>query len=180
MAERKSEFNAKGARVYALSSDSPGQNSAVMDKLVLPFVILSDEGRDQAVIPFGFEDENDPRQISKPGVVVITPDGEIAFRYVGRDYADRPNEDDLLADLEKLGLSAVDQPEDPVGVLEPGETAIPGEGLKYYFSGAKFANLALRRRHRDLGDVFQDDTKAYVQMIERYLDALSAVEARKG
>ena len=57
---------------------------------------------------------------------------------------------------------------------------MPGEGLRFYFSGAKFANLALRGRHRDLGREFADDTKQYVQMIERYLEALSAVRERKG
>jgi len=180
MAQRQGEFNQLGASVYGLSADSPGQNSAVMEKLALPFVILSDEDRDQAVRPLGFEDEKDVRQISRPGVAVISPDGDVVYRYVGRDYADRPNEEDLLSDLAKLGLEPVDQPVDQVGAIEPGEKAMPGEGLRHYFSGAKFANLALRRRHRDLGDDFQDDTKAYVQMIERYLDALSAVKVRKG
>jgi len=180
MAQRQAEFNEKGARIYGLSADSPGQNSAVMAKLALPFAILSDEDRDQAIGPLGFEDENDVRQISRPGVAVLSPDAEVIYRYVGRDYADRPDEDILLSDLDKLGLPPVVQEKDQPGVIEPGERAIPGEGLKFYFSGAKFANLALRKRHRDLGDEFQDDTKAYVQMIDRYLEALSAVEDRKG
>jgi hypothetical protein len=179
-AQRQGDFNAKGARVYGLSADSPGQNSAVMEKLALPFAILSDETKENAIIPLGFDDEDDPRQISKPGVVVITPDAEVAYRYVGRDYADRPDEADVLADLEKLGLDPTTQERDPVGPLEPSEKAMPGEGLRHYFSGAKFANLALRKRHRELGKEFADDTKRYVQMIERYLEALSAVEDRKG
>jgi AhpC/TSA family len=180
MAQRQSEFNERGARIYGLSADSPGQNSAVMEKLALPFAILSDGERDQAIRPLGFEDEGDVRQISRPGVAVISPDGEAVYRYVGRDYADRPDEDVLLADLEKLGLAATEQEKGQIGAIEPGEKAIPGEGLRFYFSGAKFANLALRRRHRDLGDEFQADTKAYIQMIDRYLEALSAVEDRKG
>lgn len=181
MAQRQAEFNAKGAKVYGLSADSPGQNSAVMEKLALQYAILSDEAKDEAIRPLGFDDEKDVRQISRPGVVVLSPDGEVAYRYVGlRDYADRPNEDDILMELEKLGLAAVDQNVDQAGAAEPSDKAMPGEGLKYYFSGAKFANLALRGRHRDLGDAFRDDTKAYVQMIERYLEALSAAEDRKG
>lgn len=180
MAQRQGEFNDLGARVYGLSADSPGQNSAVMDKLALPFAILSDEDKSQAVRPLGFDDEKDPRQISRPGVVVLSPDGELVHRYVGRDYADRPDEDDLLAHLDKLGLDTVDQPPAQIGEIEPGAKAMPGEALKYYFSGAKFATLALRGRHRELGDDFKDDTKAYVQMIERYLEALSAVGDRKG
>ncbi len=57
--------------------------------------------------------------------------------------------------------------------------AIPGEALKYYFSGAKFAALALRRRYRDISDDFRDGTKAYVAMVEKYLWALAAVGERK-
>ena len=180
MAQRQGEFNAQGARVWGLSADSPPQNSAVMEKLALPFAILSDETKDEAVRPLGFDDEDDPRHISRPGVVVISPDGEVVFRYVGRDYADRPNEDEVIADLSELGLDPTDQDRDEIGPVQAGEKAMPGEGLKFYFSGAKFANLALRRRHRDLGKDFADDTKSYVQMIERYLEALSAVRDRKG
>ena len=179
MAKRQGEFNEKGARVYGLSADSPGQNSAVMEKLALPFAVLSDEDRDLAVTPLGFADEKDPRQISRPGVVVISPEGEVVYRYVGRDYADRPDEDEVLDDLGKLGLDPITQELDEVGPVEHGEKAMAGDGLPHYFRGAKFASLALRSRHRDLGEGFRDDTKAYVQMIERYLDALLLVEERK-
>ena len=180
MAQRQSEFNEKGARVYGLSADSPGQNSAVMEKLALPYAILSDESKGEAIRPLGFDDEKDVRQISRPGVVILSPDGDVVYRYVGRDYADRPNEDNLLAELEKLELAAVDQGIDQMGVAEPSDKAMPGEGLRHYFSGAKFATLALRGRHRELGSDFQAETKGYVQMIERYLEALSAAGERKG
>ena len=180
MAQRQSEFNAHGAKVYGLSADTPGQNSAVMEKLALPFAVLSDEAKDQAVRPLGFDDENDPRQISRPGVVIISPEGEIVHRFVGRDYADRPDEDDLLEELAKLGLDAVEQPVDQAGPAQPSEKAMPGEGLKFYFSGAKFATLALRSRHRELGKEFADDAKRYVQMTERYIEAMTSVEERKG
>jgi len=84
MALRQPEFNERGARIYGLSADSPGQNSAVMEKLALPFAILSDEERDQAIRPLGFEDEDDVRQISRPGVAVISPEGEVVFRRAAR------------------------------------------------------------------------------------------------
>jgi hypothetical protein len=179
MAQRQDEFLSVGGRVFGLSADSPKQNSAVMDKLALPYPLLSDETKEEAVRPLGFDDAGDPRHISKPGVVIITPDGEIAYRFVGRDYADRPDEDDVLAALSELGLPATSQGRPEVGEIEPGEKAMPGEGLKYYFSGAKFATLVLRRRHRDLGRAFKDDTKAYIAMVERYIEALRSVERRR-
>ena len=180
MADRQNEFLDRGARVYGLSADSPLQNSAVMDKIAIPFPILSDFERDKAIIPLGFEDEGDPRHISRPGVAIISSAGEIVHRFVGRDYADRPIEDELLVELEALNLDPVTQEVAQPGEIEHGEKAFPAEGLKYYFSGAKFANLALRRRYRHISDEFKDDTKAYVAMIDRYLAALSAARARKG
>ncbi len=107
MAQRQGEFLERGARVFGLSADSPGQNSAVMEKLALPFPILSDGERDQAVTPLGFADERDPRQISRPGVVIISPDGEIVSRFVGKDYADRPDEDGARKYLESPDAQAL-------------------------------------------------------------------------
>ena len=179
MAQRQDEFLARGGKVYGLSADSPGQNAAVMGSLALPFPILSDETKNEAVRPLGFDDEDDPRQISRPGVVVISPEGEVVYRFVGRDYADRPDEDVVLAALGELSLEAASQEPAEVGPAEPGEKAMPYRGLKYYFSGAKFATLALRRRHRDLGQEFKDDTKAYFAMVERYLEALTYVDGRR-
>jgi hypothetical protein len=179
MGQLQGDFLEAGARVFAVSADSPGQNSAVMQSLALPFPILSDETKENAVQPLGFDDEADPRQISRPGVVIISPEGEVVFRFVGKDYADRPNEEDLLVQLRTLGLRPTSQERPAIGDPEPGEKAMPGEGLKYYFSGAKFATMALRGRHRDVGDEFKDDTKRFVAMVERYLAALSYVRERK-
>ncbi len=179
MAQRQGEFLEKGARVFGLSADSPGQNSAVMEKLALPFPILSDGERDQAVTPLGFADEKDPRQISRPGVVIISPDGEIVSRFVGKDYADRPDEDLILEELGSLSLDPATQEAAEHGPVEPGKMAIPGGGLRYYFNGAKFATLALRGRYRHISDDFKDGTKAYVAMVERYLEALADVGERK-
>lgn len=179
MAQRHTEFLDNGARIYGLSADSARQNAAVIDKLALPFPILSDEDREAAITPLGFADENDPRRISKPGVAIIAPDGQIVHRSEGRDYADRPDEDDLLESLAELGFEPTTQDRPETAQPQPGEKAMALEGLPHYLRGAKFASLALRSRHRDISDDFRDDTKAYVQMLERYLDALSAVDERK-
>ena len=154
-------------------------NAAVVEKLALPFPILSDPDRTEAIEPLGFADENDPRDIAGCGTVIIDPDGEIRFSGRGRDYADRPEEDDLLEELAELGLPPTSQDAPELGRVEPGQKAMPYEGLPHYFRGAKFAALALRKRHRALGQEFADDTKSYIQMVERYLEALHGVEERK-
>jgi hypothetical protein len=179
MAQRHDEFLARGARVYGLSADTAPMNTAIVEKLALPFPVLSDPDRAEAITPLGFADEKDPRQISRPGTVIIDPDGEIAFSVTGRDYADRPDEDDLLEALEGLGLPATTQEPPELGESQPGEKAMAYEGLPHYFRAAKFAVLAVRGRYRHLSEEFADDTKRYVQMVERYLEALPAVEERR-
>jgi hypothetical protein len=179
MANRHPEFLERGGRVYGISADSPPQNAAVIEKLALPFPILSDRDRDRAIIPLGFEDEKDPRKISRSGTVIVSPQGEVVFTVLGRDYADRPDEDDVIEALSALQLPPTTQGLPELGEIEPGEKAMPLEGLPSYLRGAKFAALALRSRHRDLGEGFRDDSKRYIQMVERYLEALPGVEARK-
>jgi hypothetical protein len=179
LAQRHDEFLARGARVFGLSADTPPMNAAVVEKLALPFPVLSDPDRSNAITPLGFADENDPRRISRPGTVIISPAGEVVFSVTGRDYADRPDEDDLLAELGALTLPATTQDPADLGEIDPGPKAMPYEGLAHYFRGAKFATLAVRNRHRRLGREFAADLKAYGMMVERYLEALPYVEERK-
>ena len=179
MATRHDDFLQRGARVFGLSADTPPMNSAVMETLALPFPILSDPDRSRAIGPLGFADEGDPRSIALSGAVVVTPEGEIAHSVVGRDYADRPDEDELLEVVEGLGLGPVAQGTFDPGEPGPGEKAVALEDIAPYFRGVKFSVLALRRRHRELGPEFAEDTKRYVQMVERYLEAMPAVEERR-
>lgn len=180
MADRHREFQDRGGRLFPISADTPPMNAAVVEKLALPFPILSDPDRSEAIEPLGFADEKDPRNIAGCGTVIVAPNGEIVLSERGRDYADRPEEDYLLDELAELGLPATNQDPPELGEIEPGEKAMPLEGIPHYFRGAKFAALALRKRHRDLGGEFTDDTKRYIQMVERYLEALPGVERRKG
>lgn len=179
MAKRHGEFLERGGRVYGISADTAPMNAAVVEKLALPFPVLSDPDRSEAITPLGFADEKDPRQISRPGTLIIDTSGNIVFSITGRDFADRPNEDTLLAALAELGLPATTQDPPDIGESKPGEKAMAYEGLPHYFRGAKFAVLALRGRHRGAGDEYADDTKSYVQMVDRYLEALPAVEERR-
>lgn len=179
LASRHDEFLSFGARLFALSADNPHQNAHVAENLALPFPILSDPTRALAITPLGFADEDDPRRISLPGTVVLAPGGDEVWRHTGSDYADRPDEDTILAEVEKLDLDSTTQDRPEVGQPIPGKKAMPFEGLPHYFRGAKFAVLALRRRHRHVSEEFKEDTKRYVAQVERYLEALSAVKERK-
>jgi hypothetical protein len=179
MANRHQEFLDRGARVFAISADTAPMNAAVVEKMALPFPILSDVDRDQSITPMGFADEKDPREIARPGVAVISPEAEVIYSWLGRDYADRPLEDVLLEELDRLGLDSTDQAPPELGEIEAGDKAMPFGGLSSYLRGAKFAGLAIRSRYRDSGEDFADDLKRYVEMLDRYLEALPGVEERK-
>ncbi len=179
LAVRHDEFLKAGARLYGLTVDSPGANSAVVESLALPFPILSDPERDRAITPLGFADEKDPRLISKPGVVILAPGGDEVWRHKGKDFADRPDEDQVLAEVAKLGLAPTTQIPPVLGEPVAGPKAMPLSGLSHYLRGAKFAALALRSRHRSISDEFKDDAKEYVARCDRYLEALSVVEERR-
>lgn len=179
MATRHEEFLASGGRVVGISADTVPQNAAMVDKLALPFPILSDRDRVEAITPLGFADEKDARGIARNGALIVSPDGEIVMSLLGRDYADRPEEDELLDRLASLDLPPTTQTPPVIGESEPGERAMPFEALPHYLRGAKFASLAIRSRHRDLGDEFAADTKRYAEMVDRYLDALTMVKQRK-
>lgn len=120
MAERHHQITASGGRVAGISVDSPGQNEAMAAKLQLPFPLLSDPGGEQAIRPYGVWHEGNP--YGRPAVVIVAPGARVTFREVGEDFADRLDEDEIIAALARLGLPPVTQ-DPPV----PGQPA-PGPG----------------------------------------------------
>jgi peroxiredoxin len=65
----------------------------MIDKLLLPFDLLSDPEGEVAIRPFGFWDG--PGRISKPALVLTDRDGSVRYIYVGRDFADRPKDTEI-------------------------------------------------------------------------------------
>lgn len=168
MAERYEEFLEAGARLVAIDVDSPGQHAAMVDKLMLPFPYLSDPDRQAIIGPLGLRDEKDPREIARPAVVIVGPDGEEAWRWVARDFADRIDEAEVLSVVRGLGLGPT-EPEPVVpGVPEPGPKAVKMENLHVYFRGARFAVVAMRRRHPEM----RDDGMEFIEEMDRFLEAL--------
>ena len=101
-----------------ISVDRTGRNAAMVAKLALPFPLLPDPGGTQAIKPYGAWDEGNP--FARPAVVIVAPGRSIAFRQVGEDFADRLNEDGILAALGRLGL--------PPGTQDPPEPGRPDPG----------------------------------------------------
>ncbi len=69
----------------------------MVDKLLLPFPLLID-GEGDVIKRYGVWNENDGG-VASPSILAIRKDGTVAWSYVGRDYADRPTDDDLFASI---------------------------------------------------------------------------------
>lgn len=138
----------------------------MVDKLELPFPLLSDPDRSKALEPMGVSDPEDRRNIAKPSIVVVAPDGEVAFAETSRDYADRDSEDAAIAALVDLGLAPTSPEEVELGSIEPGPGAMPVHAMEPYFRGAKFAVTAMKKRHADIAE----DAEAFIAQMDRYIE----------
>lgn len=166
MAQEHHRFTAAGARLVGISVDSVGANAAMVDKLGLPFPLLSDPDGSGAIKPY---DAWHPEpSIARPAVVFVDPDGRQVFRRVGTDFADRPTEADLLAVVEDRGLPPTTQEPPRPGDPRPGERAVDLGWLPAYLRGAKFAATALGMRVPQAGDQVEVLTAEY----DRYLQAV--------
>jgi peroxiredoxin len=88
-------FQSAGLAVVGICVDSVEQNRAMVEKLLLPFPILSDP--DSHVIgQYGVLNDLEA-DIAKPSLFLVRPDGSIAFTYIGEDFADRPTDEELFA-----------------------------------------------------------------------------------
>lgn len=146
MALRHHEYLNAGALVAAIDVDSPAQHAAMVDKLRLPFPLLSDPDRRLSIQPYGLANTEDPRGLAISATVVIDPNGDEVLRLVSRDYADRPFEDVALDAVKGLGLAPAEQPAPTMSDPAPGPGAMPFGDLRAYFRGAKFASKAMGLR----------------------------------
>lgn len=143
MALRHDEYNSAGAVVAAIDIDSTGQHAAMVEKLNLPYPMLSDPDRSLAIGPYDLMNRADPRNLAIPATIVIDPEGVEVLRLVSRDYADRPLEDEALTVLHELGLDPVSPLVNNQGTPEPGPRGMPFGDLRTYFRGAKFGAKAM-------------------------------------
>lgn len=157
-----------------VSVDDVGRNAAMVAKLRLPFPLLADPGGDGAIKPYGLWHAEEHGGVAHPAVVVVDPSGEETYRVVGRDFADRPPEDEVVDAVTRLGLAPTSQPAPAPGDPRPGERAMPLDALPAYFRGARFAAVAFSRRFPET----RDEAERYVAEADRYSAAVR--QLRKG
>lgn len=171
MSDRYQTITGAGGRIVCISVDSPLRNAALIEKLRVPFPILSDPHRSGAIEPYGVADPKDERNIARPAMFVVTPDGEIVYSAVSRDFADRTSEEAAVVGLVELGLPPTTPEEFEIGPAEPGPYAMKIETMEPYYRGAMFAVRALRGRHPDIAD----DATDYVAQMKRYVELSKAL-----
>jgi hypothetical protein len=169
-----------GAEPVGISVDSPGRNAAMVDRWRLSFSIESDPGGERFLRPLDLWDHNDPRQIGVPAVIVLAPDGSEAWRRRSRDFADRPDDEDIMRAIEPLGLPPLDPPPTawrPVAEPEEHPGAFRADAFGHYHRGVMFAMAALAGRMRD--DADRTETEALARQASSFLEAWKALRARK-
>jgi peroxiredoxin len=121
-------ITARGARLVAISPQSPDDALSLAEKLELAFDVLSDPGCGTAKL-FGlaFEPADElmgvyrrigldlekanadgTRLLPIPATYVIAPDGVVAWSFADADYTKRAEPADVLAALDLLGAPAAD------------------------------------------------------------------------
>lgn len=80
-----------------ISVDPVENNHAMVEKLLLPFPLLSDpDGR--VIKEWGVWSDGEGG-IARPSIFAVRKDGAIVWRYVGVDYADRPTDEEVFDSL---------------------------------------------------------------------------------
>ncbi len=165
MSDRYGAITGAGGRIVCISVDSPLRNAALINKLKLPFPLLSDPDRSGAIEPYGAADTTDKRNIARPATFVIAPDREVVFSAMSRDYADRTQEEAAVAALVELDLSPTTAEPLDIGPAEPGPSAMIVETMEAYFRGAMYAVRAMTGRHPSVAD----DAADFIAQMNRYV-----------
>ena len=146
----------------------------MIDKLMLPFPMLSDEDRSQVIAPWGLANPTDRRNLAFPALVIVTPDHEEAYRWVSRDFAFRLPEDDVLEVLAGLGLPATTQERPRLGPIQAGPSATPVRAMAPYFRGARSGAVALGSRRVEIAH----DVEFFTTQMDRYSQGVRDLKAR--
>ena len=138
----------------------------------LPFRWVSDPGGEQLAKPLDSWNAEERGGIFRPLVLLVGPDGETVLRHDSRDFADRPDDSDVLDALRGAGLPELETPPPwaPDDVqAESSERAFRPEAFGPYFRGLWLGTGALSRRMRDPED--HAELKQVSSMAKSFLEA---------
>ncbi len=147
-------LHAAGGEVIAVSTDDEARQAGMFARWPTPHVrYVADPGGDTYLGSLGLFDPEERGGIARPALIVVAPDGSVAYRYVGRDFADRTTDAEMFGALEALGLDAIEPPAGgPAGGEADGHRgAFRPEHLPVYFRGNRMAAVAIGGRSEDRG-----------------------------
>jgi hypothetical protein len=157
--------------VVGISVDGVARNKAMSEKLLLPFPMLADP--DATVIAaYGVYHEKEQR--ARPAAFVVARDLSIAYRYVGRDFADRPLTKELLHALDtvkeasRMELRSNPLPRGPRVPTDTGRVPFPLEHLSPYMRGVNFALEAISERIPE-DERLQSEVATYRAIAQDYM-----------
>lgn len=162
----------RGAEAVALCVDPPERNAALVRRWRLPFPIVSDPGGGRWLQPLDLWNAGERGGIAVPSITLVLPDGEWAYHHRSRDFADRPDDGELIGRLAATGLPALDPappPWEPDAVPEDHPDAMRTGGWSMYMRGVRSASAALAARAGD-GPAHQEAT-AMTRMAASFLAA---------
>jgi hypothetical protein len=179
LASQSDGLHAAGAEVIAISVDDEERQAAMFARWPTPNVLyVSDPGGESYLQALGLFDPEERDGIALPALLVLDPDGNEAFGYRGRDFADRTHDDDVLEALDGLGLEPIEPPAGgpiaDVDVNRPG--AFQPRMLTPYFRGNRFAAVAIGRRAE--GDEAKSLAREHRLMCDGIVEAWNVVKPR--
>jgi len=158
--------------VVLASGDPPSAQLAMNSQWHLPFRWVSDPGGERLARPLDVWNADERGGVFQPLVLLLSPDGEVLVRHRSRDFADRPDDRDVMEALAALSLPARDVPAPwaPEGVEpEPTASAFRPEAFGAYFRGLRFGTKALVGRMRDEQD--EAEVQQTSDMAGSFIDA---------
>ncbi len=152
LATHYDQIHQAGAEVVAISVNGDERQAGMAKRWGLSHTrMVSDPAGETYLQALDLFDPKERDGIALPGMLIINPDGTETYRYQGRDFADRTNDDDLFAALSDLDLAPINP-----GPWEP-TTPVPEELRGYfrpkdfgaYFRGNMFGAIAVASRIQD-------------------------------
>jgi len=149
LATKYDDIHSAGAEFAAVSVDDDVRQAGMARRWGLTHTrMVSDPGGVGLLQPLGLYNPEERGGIALPGMLIFDPDGNEVYRYQGRDFADRTNDDDIFSTLSGLGLPAVSPPpwEPTAEVPDDLDRFFKPSGFGLYFRGNRFAAVAIGGR----------------------------------
>ena len=100
MADVYPEFLERNVSLAAISTDDIADALKMVELTGAEFAILSDKDAEVAKGYGVYNLLNDG--VATPSAVIVSPEGDIEWKYVGRSISDRPTPDQILAQVDRL------------------------------------------------------------------------------